>query len=117
MKPSLTFQTQSFRCSELGPENSTPDLISGSNIQNKTNFYLDEEDEIYEGYGKRETSYPYRQYTCYNRKLFQKEMKTAVLENDFLKAVFLPEVGGRLWSLLDKKTGKNLLYTNCYPAN
>lgn len=112
MKPSLTFQTQSFRCSELGPENSTPDLISGSNIQNKTNFYLDEEDEIYEGYGKKETSYPYRQYTCYNRKLFQKEMKTAVLENDFLKAVFLPEVGGRLWSLLDKKTGKNLLYTN-----
>ena len=29
-----------------------------------------------------------------------------------MKAVFLTEYGGRLWELWDKKTGKNLLYTN-----
>lgn len=34
------------------------------------------------------------------------------MENDHLKAVFLPEYGGRLWELWDKNTGKNLLYTN-----
>lgn len=112
MKPSLTFQTEIFNVSERGAESSVPDLITGSNIQNKTNFFLDEEDEIYEGYGKLYTSYPYRQYTCYNRQLREKELKTAVLENDFLKAVFLPELGGRLWSLVDKTTGQNLLYTN-----
>lgn len=112
MKPILTFQEETFTVSDLGPASSTPDLIPGSNIQNKTHFYLDEYDEIYEGYGKLLTSYPYRQYNCYNRKLQQKNLKTAILENDYLKAVFLPEMGGRLWSLLDKKTGRNLLYTN-----
>ena len=34
------------------------------------------------------------------------------MENDHLKAVFLPEYGGRLWELWDKNTGKILLYTN-----
>lgn len=112
MKPSLRFETSTFTVSGLGPQTSTPDLLSGTNIQNKTNFYLGEEDEIYEGYGKLSTSYPYRHYACYDRVLKTAERKTAVLENDFLKATFLPELGGRLWELIDKTTGENLLYTN-----
>lgn len=112
MKPILTFQNELFSVSDLGPENSVPDLIPGENIQNKTNFFLDEDDEIYEGYGKRETAFPYRQYTCYTRTLKEKELSTAILENRFLKATFLPTYGGRLWSLIDKTTGENLLYTN-----
>lgn len=112
MKPILTFQNELFSVSDLGPENSVPDLIPGENIQNKTNFFLDEDDEIYEGYGKRETAFPYRQYTCYTRTLKEKELPTAILENRFLKATFLPTYGGRLWSLIDKTTGENLLYTN-----
>ena len=47
MKPSLTFQTEVFNISDRGEESSVPDLIAGSNIQNKTKFFLDEEDEIY----------------------------------------------------------------------
>lgn len=112
MKPILTFQNELFSVSDLGPENSVPDLIPGENIQNKTNFFLDEDDEIYEGYGKRETAFPYRQYTCYTRTLKEKQLPTAILENRFLKATFLPTYGGRLWSLIDKTTGENLLYTN-----
>ena len=81
-------------------------------LQNKLEFYLDEDDELYEGYGRCQTSYPYRQYTCYSRELRETEVKTAVLENDYLKAVFLPEYGGRLWSLTDKERGRELLYTN-----
>ncbi|WP_340003969.1 DUF5107 domain-containing protein [Paenibacillus sp. FSL K6-0276] len=46
-------------------------------------------------------------------------MKSIVLENDVLKAVFLPEYGGRLYSLKDKRTNKDILYTNpvFQPAN
>lgn len=112
MKPALTFQAETFSVSDLGPLTSTPDLIPGFNVQNKTNFYLEEDDEIFEGYGKLFTSFPYRQYACYNRSLHKKEILTAVLENDFLKATFLPGLGGRLWSLIDKTANENLLYTN-----
>lgn len=112
MKPTLTFQKETFSISDLGTETSTPDLIPSSNVQNKTQFFLDEDDEIFEGYGKLFTSFPYRQYTSYTRKLHDKQLQTAILENDFLKATFLPELGGRLWSLIDKTTGENLLYTN-----
>lgn len=81
-------------------------------LQNHLEFQLDEDEEIYEGYGRRANAYPYRQYNGYTRELSEREIKTAVLENDFLKAVFLPEYGGRLWELWDKECGRNLLYTN-----
>ena len=75
-------------------------------------FDLDEDDEIYEGYGKVNSAFPYRQLNGYTREMHEKDVKTAVLEIEYLKAVFLTEYGGRLWELWDKKTGKNLLYTN-----
>ena len=42
----------------------------------------------------------------------EKQIRTAVLENNQLKAVFLPDYGGRLWELWDKNENRNLLYTN-----
>lgn len=112
MKPKLTFGTMKLMAGTLGEESPVPDLVGGLILQNKLEFYLDEDDELYEGYGRCQTSYPYRQYTCYSRELRETEVKTAVLENDYLKAVFLPEYGGRLWSLTDKERGRELLYTN-----
>lgn len=112
MKPILEFNTEEIRRSSVGKESAFPDIMQGLNVQNKTAFELEEDDEIYEGYGKLEHVFPYRQIACYSRELEKKEVKTAVLENDFLRAVFLPELGGRLWRLTDKKTGKELLYTN-----
>ena len=72
----------------------------------------DEKDEIYEAYGRKATVYPYRQQNGYTRKLSEQKVRTAVLENDWLKAVFLPEYGGRLWKLWDKEAERDLLYTN-----
>lgn len=112
MKPMLTFEVQAKKMSDLGVEASIPDLLGGLILQNDLQFDLEEEDEIFEGYGTKKNSFPYRQYNSYTRELKTKEIKTATLENDFLKAVFLPDLGGRLWELLDKKTGRNLLYTN-----
>lgn len=112
MKPELRFETKKMRAAQLGEESCIPDLLGEMMLQNNLKFELDEEDEIYEAYGRRATSYPYRQYNRYTRELKEKEVHTAVLENRYLRAVFLPGYGGRLWELWDKETGKNLLYTN-----
>ena len=97
MRPQLRFEKHRIRKAELGTLSSVPDLVGGLILQNELEFCLDEDDEIYEGYGRCLNSYPYRQYACYTRTLREQEVKTAVLENDHLRAVFLPEYGGRLW--------------------
>lgn len=112
MKPELKFTQEKMRVAFLGEESSLPDLFGEQILQNNLEFRLDEDDEIYEGYGRRYSAYPYRKYNGYTRKNTEKEVKTAVLENEYLKAVFLPEYGGRLWELWDKETNTNLLYTN-----
>lgn len=112
MKPTLSFEMREMPVSELGEESSLPDLLGGLILQNGLEFYLDEEDEIFEGYGTKTNSFPYRQYNSYTRKLSAKKIKLAILENDYIQAVFLPEFGGRLWELTDKTKGENLLYTN-----
>lgn len=111
MKPELRFEMLQIRRSHL-KDSSVPALVGGKVLQNSVLFRLGEEEELYEGYGTRETSYPYVQQDDYTRELHQQEERTAILENDFLRAVFFPDLGGRLWRLEDKTTGRNLLYTN-----
>lgn len=62
---------------------------------------------------------PYRLQDRYDRDRKLREFKSIVLENEHLKAVFLPELGGRLISLVQKETGRELLYHNpvFQPAN
>lgn len=62
--------------------------------------------------GMLRTLLPYCQQDAYDRELEDRTYQAIVLENPFLKAVFLPELGGRLWSLIDKTTGRELLYRN-----
>lgn len=112
MRSTISFGTQSIQMGKLNAESSVPDLIGGLILQNELEFHLEEGDEIFGGYGRRKNSYPYRQFSCYSRELEISEVKTAVLENDYLKAGFLPELGGRLWYLWDKEKNRNLLYTN-----
>lgn len=112
MRSQLYFEDMKIEKAELGAPSSVPDLVGGLVLQNNLKFFLSEDDEIYEGYGRCFNSYPYRQYSCYTRQLREETVKTAVLENDHLKAVFLPEYGGRLWRLFDKDRNRDLLYTN-----
>ena len=54
-------------------------------------------------------------YTLQNNFIFKAEeieVKTITLENDNIKAIFLPEYGGRLYSLYDKRLKKELLFKN-----
>ncbi len=62
---------------------------------------------------------PYRRQDRYGRELRELALDTAVLENAFLRAEFVPALGGRLWSLRDLAAGRDLLYANpvLRPAN
>lgn len=62
---------------------------------------------------------PYRFQDRYGRKRMPLNFKKIVMENNNLEASFLPEMGGRLISLVDKRTGRELLSRNpvFQPAN
>jgi hypothetical protein len=55
----------------------------------------------------------------YTRRLRPRDFRVAVLENEVLRATFLLELGGRLWSLVHKPSGRELLAVNpvFQPAN
>ena len=54
---------------DLGKESCVPDLLGELTMQNQLEFHLDETDEIYEGYGRVKSAYPYRQRNTYTREL------------------------------------------------
>src|SRR5476649_1001561 len=49
--------------------------------------------------------YPYFRYDGFTDKPVQKEWKVVELENAYLKLTILPEVGGKIWSAIEKSTG------------
>lgn len=69
-------------------------------------------EKMKEGLGTRQRVLPYRAQDRYSRKRLPLKKKTIVLENEYLKAVFWPEDGGKLYSLFDKVTGRELLMCN-----
>ncbi|MFV0466448.1 MAG: DUF5107 domain-containing protein [Lachnospiraceae bacterium] len=112
MTSTLQLEEQAFLITDLGSPSSVPPLMIDKQLQSNLIFHLDEDDEIYEGYGTVKNCYPYHSYNTYSDNEETKFLPVAILENQLLKATFLPSLGGRLWSLIDKKTNKNLLYTN-----
>ncbi len=106
---------------ELGPENPLPPLAPAGDVHASVTMAADipEEDQRYLGYGRVASCLPYLMQDGYRRHLQPMTFRTAVLENDILRATFLLELGGRLWSLLHKPSGRELLEVNpvFQPAN
>lgn len=108
----LTFDRIKLFSASLGDESSIPLLHSFYETIQTPETNLDEDDELYIGYGFVNSAFPYRARDKYDRDVKLREFPCAILENKYLKATFLPSLGGRLWSLIDKLENKELLFTN-----
>jgi hypothetical protein len=108
----LRFENMSIESADLGDLSVFPAIYKESNFQAEKSIAVEEDDELFVDIGKVPLLLPYRHRSLYGRSRASKEVRTAVLENDRLRAVFLPDFGGRLWSLFDKAADRELLYRN-----
>lgn len=56
--------------------------------------------------------YPYYKFETFGFEPVRKTWKMIVLENDYLRVKIFPEIGGKIWSIYDKKQGKEMFYDN-----
>src|SRR4051794_27764495 len=116
----LRLETLTMRTAQVGPENPLPPLFAVADIHASIDTAAaDAEMRRNIGYGRVSTVLPYLVQDGYGRNRQPAEHKVAVLENDVLRATFLLNHGGRLWSLVHRPTGRELLHRNpiLQPAN
>ena len=56
--------------------------------------------------------YPYNKFSTYTNIPSNKNWKVIILENNYLKVEILPEVGGKIWGITEKKSGYDIIYKN-----
>ncbi len=118
----LTFDTITMPAGNLGPVSPLPpleephsdrgprqDMAEADDIQAMDENSLERR---YSGLRIGGGKLPYPMLDVFDRDREEREFKVAILENEFLRAVFLLEHGGRLWSLDHKPTGTNLVAPN-----
>ena len=81
-------------------------------IKSEISAELDEDDGLFIGYGMMSDGLPYTLQDDYDNPEEELSFKSVVLENEYLKAVFIPELGGRLWSIYDKENHRDLILAN-----
>jgi tetratricopeptide (TPR) repeat protein len=56
--------------------------------------------------------YPYYRFEGYTDTPVDREWTVVELENDFLRVMILPEIGGKIWAAFEKSTGRSFIYNN-----
>ena len=105
---------------DLGPENPLPPFRPVREVHEITQAPGVPQEILQNiAYGRVPSPLPYTMQDQYTRQLEPRSFKAAVLENEWLRATFLLELGGRLWSLVHKPSGRELLDVNpvFQPAN
>lgn len=117
----LRIETLTIPAADLGPENPLPPFKSGRDLHAQSEPIPGISDEMRRNmtYGHVPNVLPYTMQDGYTRELHPRDFHVAVLENDVLRATFMLELGGRLWSLVHKPSGRELLERNpvFQPAN
>lgn len=110
----IRFEHMELPAAALGTENPLPDLSRRRfvSFNVKSSERVSEEESSLIGKGMVKTMIPYLKQDGYDREKTLTKFETVVFENDYLKAVFVPALGGRMWQLYDKEKQQDLLYTN-----
>lgn len=106
----LQFGTKSLPGRRLGPASAFPAIRDP--IAFSVSAALDEDDGLFIGYGMFTDSLPYSMQDNYDGPTEPLSFANAVLENEWLRAEFVLDLGGRLWSLYDKVAKRELLTNN-----
>ncbi|ALE04999.1 hypothetical protein AL755_05015 [Arthrobacter sp. ERGS1:01] len=109
--PTVSLTTCTIDLAGLGPDSPLPSVQPLLEPPYTVAGGVPEEIAAGARWGKAKNIYPYPLQESYGREVAATELTGVVLENGHVKALFLPQLGGRLWSLTDKASGKELLHT------
>jgi tetratricopeptide (TPR) repeat protein len=56
--------------------------------------------------------YPYFRFDRYTNQAVDREWTVVELENAYLRVMVLPEIGGKVWTAIEKSTGRAFIYDN-----
>jgi hypothetical protein len=56
--------------------------------------------------------YPYFRFDGFTDRAETREWKVVELENDYIRVLILPEIGGKIWAAIEKKSGRSFIYYN-----
>ncbi len=117
----LSFEDIELNGAALGPDNPLPALRACGHSPSPVKFdeTVPPDARTYLGYGCDTGVLPYSIQDGYDRDIRPRKFRVAILENETLRAMFVLDLGGRLWSLIHKPTNRELLFRNpvFQPAN
>lgn len=97
--------------SDLGAENPLPPLAGAPRQPYRIGPGVPADLRKRAEYGYPPNLFPYSVLDGYTRTRSPRRLPAVILENSLLRATVLPSLGGRIWELVDKATGKNLVHT------
>ena len=106
----VRFETIKILGACLGPAGDYPIMYKQKMFEKES--ALSEDEGLYINFGSISHCLPYTSQDTYDHSEELRDFDVAILENDYLKATFVPSLGGRLWSIYDKKNQKDLIINN-----